>query len=225
MRNIVTRNLVVGDLVLAGAIFDEGEIRVIFAIFIVVLVVAAVALVLFLRSLFRLLFRAERTRTDIAVVAVGVLVLAIPTISWVGAGIQQQRTERPFRESAEAAVQTASRIPEDGFGEGRLWQFSPGCDTWIMPVSGTHRGLSADPAPVNQLVRSEAEAFEAAGWKVTRFAPNSSERGTLAFRAEHGDQLLALGEEIGRLAYLLIPASCDRDPAKLDFRGFQVDNF
>jgi len=139
---------------LAGAIFTDEEIKLLFAIMIVFLIAAVLVAAVVLRSAIRLIKapNGERSPKDQAIVVVASLVLVSVLVEPILARIGDYRDQR----AAVNLIAETSAIPEDEFENGRWWN-SGECTQWVMPLRGrpstfANRELAATN---DQLVRSE----------------------------------------------------------------------
>lgn len=216
------------DPIIAGAVFTDAQINLIIAIMIGIAVLGVLALAVFVRSIVRLATKPEKSRVDIVIVIVGLLLLVPPIVGGVAERLRSHRIESTLRDEAQAVIEPTTRLPETAFEDGRRWQIGgDNCDTWLIPVDLVGAGFALEDPAIDAVVRSEAQAFEDAGWAVTRYAPRN-DLGTLGFRASRDDYFdVGLRQETSGsgLAYVFTDSACDGDPFKLELWRDEVGNF
>lgn len=218
-------------LYLAGAIFTEEEWAVIVAIFVGMVILGIVAIVVFLRSVVRVVTREEKSPSDVAIVAIGLLIGGVWAISAGVNELSEMRVRSELRSEARDVIDPVSGLPSEAFGDGRrLRAGGPDCDAWVIPINDTQYefGRAAEVAePIKAIVDGEAAAFEAAGWAVTRYAP-ITDRTTPGFRADRdGEKSIALRVEAGYhgLEYVVTDPECTDGPFKLELGRTEVSDF
>ena len=193
--------------IFAGAIFTPEEFALLIAPFVAVCIAFAVGVALFIRSAWRLATRDTKSRFDIAVVLLGILLMLVPVTS-AGVSILQERAME--REVAQA-LEPISTLPEDPFTRIRQVHSSElndnDCDVLVARLPSGNRNET------NTIIEQEATAFGSAGWTVTvHDDPNSEavDSTDVVFHADGpNDTSIFLGRnDWGRLEYRVTDHSC-----------------
>ena len=221
MHNILT------DPIFAGAIFTPEEVRMILIVVVVIGVLALVALGLFIRSAYRLVTKDQPAKSDVVIVALGLLLLVPPILGQVQNSVEDIRRQN----QALALIEDSTEFSTRDFGDGYENWTQNGCQAFTVRVDEGMPIRRASPEPSNDGVRRDATAFANQGWTVTRYAPDDAEDGLAFVAIREETQVVAhLGTEsvrtaYGSLTYVISDIGCGRAVEEVERDHFVVASF